>query len=137
MDNFPINLMHVYFTKTIVYALPEHKHEAASVIKNLPVNNLKVEELDKEARTFIATFTTRINVEDDIVDPYHIDMECIGIFNVKNDADLESAKNGLVLVAHNVLYGAIRESILWITGRQPFGPLNLGLSILTPNSESK
>jgi hypothetical protein len=31
-----------------------------------------------------------------------------------------------------VVYGAIREAVLWLTGRQPYGPLSLGLSVLKP-----
>ncbi|MFZ3160606.1 MAG: hypothetical protein WBI05_11840 [Rhodoferax sp.] len=34
--------------------------------------------------------------------------------------------------AHNVLYGAIREAVSWLTARQPYGAVMLGLSVLQP-----
>ena len=139
MENFPITLASVYFTKSIVIAIPNHQRIDGTGLQYAPINNISVEKLGEEERSFVVTFTTKLNIENDPSDPYHIDMECIGIFNIAKDANIEEATNGLVVVAHNVLYGAIRESVLWITGRQPHGPLNLGLSILnpTPNATKK
>lgn len=135
MENFPINLEAVYFTKNIVVSMPGHQPKLSGQIKNLPVNNLRLEELDASKKSFIATFTMKMNPQQDPDDPYYLDMECIGTFTIREDADYEEAKKGLLLLAHNVLYGSIRESVLWFTGRHPYGPINLGLTLLRSDSE--
>ena len=42
----------------------------------------------------------------------------------------EEALRGVTITAHSVLYGAIRETVAWLTGRQVYGSLLLGLSVL-------
>jgi hypothetical protein len=64
--------------------------------------------------------------------PYSIDMECVGIFNADDTLTANEKLNGVTLTAHNVLYGSIREAVAWLTARQPYGPVMLGLSVLQP-----
>jgi preprotein translocase subunit SecB len=84
---------------------------------------------------------TVLNPDADPADPYSITMECIGVFRIDPALPEAEAKRGLLITAHSVLYGAIREAISWITARQPYGPLALGLSILstgqTPDPATK
>jgi len=77
---------------------------------------------------------TLLNQDGDPAAPYIIDMECIGMFIVDESLAAEEAARGVTITAHSVLYGAIREAVSWITGRQPYGQLMLGLSILRPKS---
>lgn len=143
MDKHPIALERVYFTRTVVVAVPNHRKGGESkktsknaksdaVVKHLPKNTLDVSKLPEDGR-YIATMRTKLNPESDVSDPYHIDMECIGFFRVDETLSTDEAMLGLTITAHSVLYGAIRESVLWITGRHPYGPLTLGLSVLPRN----
>ena len=63
-------------------------------------------------------------------------MECLGIFLADPKLTKEEAMRGVTITAHGVLYGAIREAVAWITGRQPFGPLILGLSVLKTSQQN-
>jgi hypothetical protein len=64
-------------------------------------------------------------------------MECVGMFIVDETLPPEEAVRGVTITAHSVLYGAIREAVSWITGRQPYGQLMLGLSVLRPKTQDE
>ena len=48
--------------------------------------------------------------------------------------DAEERLSAVTIVAHNVLYSAVREAILAATARQAWGPFSIGLSVLKPKS---
>jgi hypothetical protein len=75
---------------------------------------------------------TVVNPEKDPAWPYHVEMEAVAFLTSDETLDQATARRGVLITAHNVLFGAIRENVLWITGRQPYGPLMLGLSVLSP-----
>ncbi len=77
-----------------------------------------------------------MNEEADPKFPYTIDMECIAVFTADDTLSEEEALRGVYITANSVLYGAIRESVAWITGRQPYGPLVLGLSVIQPPAKT-
>jgi preprotein translocase subunit SecB len=130
----PIALEHVYFTKVLVEAVPTFQATNDSKKATyLPENTLEVKALSDSPKKFIAIMSTKINTGRDPIDPYAIEMQCVGIFSADDTLDMPEAVRGVHITAHTVLYGAIRESISWITGRQPFGPLQVGLSVLQPS----
>ena len=75
---------------------------------------------------------TKINLEQEVAYPYSIDIECVGIFVVDDTLVEDEAYRAVMITAHSVLYGAIRETVAWITGRHPYGPFVLGLSVIQP-----
>lgn len=127
----PIVLNRVIFTRSIVIAIPEHTPVDGKETPP-PENKINVSAVEGEPGRYIATMNTLLNQSLDPAVPYHIDMECVGMFIA--DLPPEEAVHGVTITAHNVLYGAIREAVSWITGRQPYGPLMLGLSVLRPKT---
>ncbi len=73
-----------------------------------------------------------INQEASPDSPYSIDMECVAQLDTDGSLSAEEELQGVTINAHSVCYGAIRETVAWLTARQPFGPLLLGLSVLRP-----
>ena len=67
--------------------------------------------------------------------PYSIDIECLAIWHADASLSETDAHRGITITAHSVLFGAIRETIAWLTGRQPYGPLMIGLSVLRPKAK--
>jgi len=128
----PISLNQLFFTRSVVIAIPEHEQKNNGELKHLPENAINVQKIEDQPTHYLATMRTIVNNESDNVDPYFIDMECVGIFTVSTDLDDAEAQRAVTITAHSVLYGAIREAIIWITGRQPYGGLTLGLSVLKP-----
>lgn len=129
---FPILLEKVFFTRSTVVAMPQFKPGAD--VNFDPENQLDLAEIEGEKNRFLATMRTVINKDQNQSQPYMIDMECIAMFTVKDQLEGDEAKRGTALVAHNVLYGALREAICTITARQPYGPVLLGLSLLQSNA---
>lgn len=127
----PIGLDRVMFTRSVVIAIPEHKPDDGTLTIS-PENKIDVAAVEGEPGRYVATMNTILNKDGDPSAPYTIDMECVGLFFADESLSAEEATRGVMITAHSVLYGAIREAVSWITGRQPYGQLMLGLSILRP-----
>lgn len=125
----PIKLEQVSFTRSVVIAIPEHKPDPSVTVPG-PQNNIEVVPVEDQNGRYMATMSTRLNQEGNPASPYIVEMECFGIFAVDDTLTPEDAKRGVMITAHSVLYGAIREATAWITSRQPYGQLMLGLSVL-------
>jgi preprotein translocase subunit SecB len=130
----PISLETVVFTKSVVLAIPEHQPVQGKGIAP-PENNIHVEKVAEEEGAYAATMHTTLNKERDKGSPYFIEMECMGVLRADKSLSAEEALKGVTITAHSVLFGAIREATAWITARQPYGPVLLGLSVLRPKSQ--
>lgn len=127
----PIALEELLFLKVHVSAIPGHVYqEDAPPLE--PENNLQVEEIKGEQGRYQAVMKTVVNPEGNKSNPYQIDIECMALLFADNTLDKKEAMRGVTITAHSVLFGAIRETVAWLTGRQPYGPLMLGLSVLRP-----
>lgn len=136
MSNFapPFELQQVFFVRCIVLAIPEFKedseHEAAP-----PENTIEVQRDKDNANRFLCSMRTIINPEKAPKFPYSIDIECVcGLVQIDTELDETTASRGATITAHSVLYGAIRETVSWLTARQPWGAHHLGLSTLRPGA---
>lgn len=128
----PISLLEIYFTKSIVVSIPDYPIGSDKEITARPVNNIEVSQIESEPGKYFSRMTSIFNAEKSADAPYYIEMECIGFFSADQSLAENEAKKGVSITAHSVLYGAIREAVLWITGRQPSGTFTYGLSILKP-----
>lgn len=130
---FPLQLERVVFTRFVVAAIPEHEPpESGRSLVNLPHNKVDVSKDPEQPRTYVVTMRTLVNPTKSKVDPYFIDVECLAVFIADEKLSDEEARRGVLITGHNVAFGAIREAVAWMTGRQPYGPLILGLSVLSP-----
>jgi hypothetical protein len=134
---FPIELEQVLFIRSSVESIPEHEPGGPDAAPVAPDNHIEVNEIPDEPRRFAATMRTHINLERDKKYPYRIEMEAIATLRADDTLKPEEAIRGALITAHSVLYGAIRESVAWITARQPYGPLLLGLSVLQSKKKPK
>lgn len=129
LPSHPITLERVFFIRSSVIAVSEHQ-PIEGLITSAPENAIDVKKTEGATGRYAASMRTVINQSFDKAYPYAIDMECIGIFFADDTLSETDAIRGVTITAHSVLYGAIREATAWLTGRQPYGPLMLGLSIL-------
>ena len=133
----PVQLEQVLFTRCIVIAVNDHKPSGTAQINPGPENAINMTPIDGQENRYQVSMNSKFNNNGDSAYPYIIDMECIGFFSVDIKLPKDEAMRGVMITAHGVLYGAIREAVAWITGRQPFGPLMLGLSVLrSPQKEN-
>lgn len=133
----PIALAQVFFSRMVVLAIPEHESLEDGKANILPTNSIHVQMIEGIPGRWVATMRTILNPDRDPIDPYFIDMECVGAFDVSEELPYDEAHRAVTITAHNVLYGAIRESVSWLTGRSAHGPFMLGLSILKPKTSEE
>lgn len=127
----PIALEQVLFLKVHVAAMPGHVYQEDAETAE-PENALHVEEIKGDEGRYQAVMTTVVNPDGDKAHPYQINIECMALLHADSTLNKQEALRGITITAHSVLFGAIRETVAWITGRQPYGPLMLGLSVLRP-----
>lgn len=127
----PITLQTVLFVRSTVVAIQAHVPGEA-LLSDSPENNITVNKVEGQTGIYNASMRTIINADMDASSPYFVDMECLAVLTADDTLSEEEALRGVTITAHSVLYGAIRESVAWLTSRQPFGPLMLGLSVLKP-----
>lgn len=125
----PIIFEHLFFVRSVVISVPGHIPNP-EMLPMGPENTIHVSKIEGDARRYEGKMRTVMNLAADPQYPYSIDMECFAHFLVDDTLTEEEANRGVHITAHNVLYGAIREAVSWITGRQPYGPMQLGLSVL-------
>jgi hypothetical protein len=124
----PITLERIWFTKSLVEAIPEYVPHDGFVPP--PHNELDVRKDASREGGYVALMRTVINPDKEKSGPYSIEMICMAALTVEGSLDEAEANRGVTITAHSVLYGAVREAIAWTTGRQPYGQLSLGLSVL-------
>ena len=134
-NKHPIQLERVMFIRSVVIAIPDH--QPSDIAQNIlgPENTINLVPIDEAEGKYQVGMSSKLNINGDAAYPYIIDMECIGVFSVDTKISKEEAIRGVTITAHSVLYGAIREAIAWITGRQPFGQIMLGLSVLQTSQQ--
>jgi hypothetical protein len=125
----PIVLQTILFTRCVVLAMPGHEPKDGQLTIE-PDNKLNVSPVPEQKGTWSATMRSVLNAAQDNHLPYSIDMECMALLHADETLTETEAARGVTITAHSVLYGAIRETVAWLTGRQPYGPLMLGLSVL-------
>lgn len=125
----PVSLERYFFTRSIVTTVDSHKPGEA-VLSVSPENQINLAFIENNPGRYEVTMKSTFNSIGEATAPYVIDMECVGLFSVDSSLAVEEATKAVMVTAHNVLYAAIREAVAWITGRQPFGQLIFGLSVL-------
>lgn len=130
--DFPLQLQGLFFTRSIVVAMPGYDASLPIDEPITPSNSLDVKRIEDSPARFMVTLQSTFNPESLAQYPYFIDMECLAVFSVVADIPEEEALRAATLTGHQVTYGAIREAVMWLTSRQPNGPFLLGISVLTP-----
>lgn len=141
-ENFPVNLDRVMFSRMTVEAVQEFQaspnQDGPRRMTILPENAFSLTH-GKEGDTSFIYASTRVvfNAARDPSAPYFFDFECHAKFLVREGISEDRASAAATITGHSVTYGAIREAVAWMTGRFPYGPFLLGLSILNPATEQQ
>jgi hypothetical protein len=135
-NGYPIALIEVLFTKSCVIAIPGHQVTPGGSIP-APENSINVTPVPDQPHHFVAAMRTVFNSEKSADYPYFIEMECLASFSTDGTLPPEAELRGVTINGHSVCYGAIREAVSWLTARQPYGQVSLGLSVLRPSEEPK
>lgn len=125
----PFVLERLLFVRNVVIAMQGFNPDKATPPD--AKNNIDVRADERDRNLYLANMRTMVNAEQSNDYPYSIDMECVCSLRVVEEGlDDATLLRGATITAHSMLYGAIREATSWITGRQPWGPFTLGISVL-------
>lgn len=129
---YPVRLLELHFLRSCVIAIPGHELPAPGMEQPVfaPVNQIRVEPLEDQPHQFAVFMSCRANNEEDPRLPYSLDMECMARLSTDGTLSNEDELRAVTINGHSACYGAIREAVAWITSRQPYGPVHLGLSVL-------
>jgi len=138
MENpFPLELEGVTFLMTTVQTIEGFSPGAHNTVLS-PRNQVAVRTDPQDKKVLLCVMRTKFNEERSTDGPYFVDIECAAKFTVLDETLTEDqAKRGVLITGHNVVYGAIREAVNWITSRHVHGPLVLGLSVLQLKTEAE
>lgn len=128
--DFPLKLHKTIFTKMNFEAIPDFKHSENSLIELMPINKLSVNDSPEDPRILLVQMNTVVNPDKAKQSPYFIELICLAVFEYPESMNADEARRAVTITGHHVCYGAIRECVSWMTGRLPYGSVNLGLSIL-------
>ena len=139
-ESFPVVLEQVVFSRITVEAINGFQvnpsREGPLRVPIAPVNSFSLNPAQEGDRSIIyAICQVTFNASKDPQAPYFFEMECYAKFLVRDGVSEDQAKGAATITGHSVTYGAIREALAWMTGRLPYGPFLLGLSILRPATE--
>jgi len=96
-------------------------------------NILNIEVINQELKEYAVSMTSQFNLSMDPAEPYAIDISCMGVFSVVDPSISEDElMKALTITGHSVVYGAIRETVSWITSRSIYGAFIFGISVLKP-----
>lgn len=69
--------------------------------------------------------------------PYYIDIACMVFITIGEEVLEEERQPAVARLAHMLLFPAIRELVLNLTARQPWGAFSIGISNLQEESPAK
>lgn len=133
MATIPVALERYFFTRLFVAANARCSPQSPTGVNRIDIgaeSRIDVAEDPDTRGMYSATLKVSIDPKDRTDVPYAIDIECVGFFSADTNLSEAERKNAVTVLSHSVLYGATREAVLWVTGRQAWGPLTLGLSVL-------
>ena len=129
----PVQLEQVFFVRFSVIAVPDHVPTDGQISAS-PINKISINKIPDQPRKYTFEMRTQLNEGMDKASPYAVDVECIAVLSVDETLDDADTQKAVTITGHSVVFGAIREAVSWMTGRQAYGPLLLGLSVLRPTA---
>lgn len=127
-----------FFTRLHVAANPHFKPDGPAMIESKELQStINTLLIDEDPGAFVCTQSVLLEADDDSQLPYNLDVECIGFFRADNPKDLEEHKDTGTKIAHQILFSAVREMVLTMTGRMAWGPFSTGLARLGANEKER
>lgn len=119
------------FPEISVIANPEFVNNGQlKVINDKVESNIAIDCLDLEKRRYLGELRVRTGATGNNNTPYTIDILCITSFRIDPDIPDEALEQVALRAAHSMAFPAVRELILTLTARQPWGQFSIGMSLL-------
>ncbi len=136
MNQSPVSFESTTFPEINIVANPSFKSAGSVNLVNGELDSqITIEAVPNQIGKYAAELRVRqvSNKKNNL--PYFFDILCLVVLTV-DEIVPENERNSLALrAAHSMAFPAIRELILSLTARQPWGQFSIGLSTLRPASE--
>lgn len=131
--HFPADFESTVFPEIFIFANPNFKQSANINVVNEPIDSqISARPIPNEKNKFAAELRVKLDARNSESIPYSFNIVCLTIFTVE-DVVPEDQRDGFALqAAHIIAFPAVRELILSLTARQPWGQFSIGVSILNP-----
>ena len=136
MQPFPVSIERYFFTRFCVISNPDHVPKGVGLANFSVESSLELKQPEDGVNIYIAQQQVKLDATNNPSFPYSLDIECIGFFKAESTLEEHLRAPVILKLAHSVLYASIREAVLIATGRQPWGPLSIGIALLQSGSES-
>jgi len=131
MSQVPFIIEGTSFPEIIVLANPEYKQVNSQRI-NTPLDSfLALQEIKDSPNRYSGELRVKLDTEKHPQSPYHIEIVCLVILSLSDDIPEQLRHDWATRAAHSIAFPAVRELVLTLTSRQPWGQFNIGLSSLT------
>lgn len=127
----PATFESTVFPEISILANPNFKPDSAVHVVSEPIDSkISVEPIPDEKNKFAAELRVKMDARNRETIPYSFNIVCITILTVEDIIPEDQRKSFATAAAHIMAFPAVRELILTLTARQPWGQFSIGLSSL-------
>jgi len=127
----PVTLEHHFFPHISIAANPEYVSTRKPLDASPVVANLNVAEVKNGNNRFMVELHVHVVAGPGNGLPYSFDILCIGYATIQGKLPADVPAKGVVAdIGQRVLFPAVRELILSLTARQPWGQFSIGMGLL-------
>lgn len=129
--NVPVLFEGTMFPEITVLTNPDFIPDGALNLIDAEVESkIAIECTNRDERRYVAELRVRTGIKPADNVPYKIDILCISAIQIDPDVPEENIKQLALRASHAMTFPAIREMILTLTARQPWGQFSIGMSSL-------
>lgn len=134
--DFPATPEEHVFPIVRIAANPNFKPPKTPLLDTQAKSEISISQTPDNPRRFMVDLRVKVLPDDGQNLPYFIDVACLCFITVDEEVPLEARSRVVATVGHLMMYPAVRELILSITSRQPWGGFSIGFSVLSPNESA-
>lgn len=105
------------------------------IIEEEVESQIAIKCLDHNERRYIGELRVRTGTKRNANVPYKVDILCVTSLQIDQDFSEEQLETLAIQAAHAMAFPAVREMVLTLTARQPWGQFSIGMSTLRSSKE--
>jgi preprotein translocase subunit SecB len=125
MKEYPLRLDRYFFTEQEVKANPGFIHDQGTPVLMDFFCKTEYSKLDNGDRSYGIVASVSLNQEGSQNPPYFFSISAFGIVVAREDLEAGDIESMIEMSGAQMLLGAIRERLAEMTGRGPWGAINL------------
>lgn len=132
----PVLFEGTMFPEISVLANPDFvQNGPLRVIEEEVESQIAIECLNRTERRYVGELRVRTGVKRNANVPYKVDILCVTSLSIDPDVPEAQLEPLATQAAHAMAFPAVREMILTLTARQPWGQFSIGMSTLRSSKE--